>query len=93
MSRGILKIFFLLTVQAWINQSLENKVELIWTGKTLTFNENGDAMLETTDKTIVAVQLHDVYSDVSICVINGNEYVLHSIGLRNQTVVVGYAYY
>ena len=49
-------------------------------------------MLETTDKTIVAVQLHEVYSDVSICVI-GKTYVLHSIGLRNQTVTITYAYY
>ena len=75
-----------------INQSLENKVGLIWTSKTLTFNENGDVTFETTDKTIVAVQLHEVYSDVSICVIV-KTYVLHSIGLRNQTVSVGYAYY
>ena len=74
------------------NQSLENKVELIWTGKTITFNANGDTTFETTDKTIVAVQLHNVYSDVSVCVIDG-KYVLHSIGLRNQTVSVGYAYY
>ena len=50
-------------------------------------------MLETTDKTIVAVQLHDVYSDVSICIIGYKTYVLHSNGLRNQTVTVGYAYY
>ena len=76
-----------------INQSLENKVELIWTSKILTFNANGDVTFETTDKTIVAVQLHDVYSDVSICIMGYKTYVLHSIGLRNQTVTITYAYY
>lgn len=74
------------------NQSLENKVELIWASKTITFNANGDTTFETTDKIIVAVRLHEVYSDVSICVI-GKTYVLHSIGLRNQTVTITYAYY
>ena len=75
-----------------INQSLENKVELIWASKTITFNANGDTTFESTDKIIVAVRLHEVYSDVSICVI-GKTYVLHSIGLRNQTVTITYAYY
>ena len=75
-----------------INQSLGNKVELIWASKTITFNANGDTTFESTDKIIVAVRLHEVYSDVSICVI-GKTYVLHSIGLRNQTVTITYAYY
>ena len=38
-----------------INQSLENKVELIWASKTITFNANGDTTFESTDKIIVAV--------------------------------------
>jgi hypothetical protein len=86
----IICIKFIIIIYNYNNDLNANK--LTWASELLTFNENGDCNFTSDSKTILVIHLHEVYADVSICLVN-HRYILHSNKLRSVQVLVGYAYY